>query len=277
MSLTQRSVVNLHLLSNVLPPLTMEAYPVVLVGTDDVALPHANWVEESDVVKVDVQVQPSLNSAIVLKSNEWTTVGAVQLVPASDVLTLSASLSTIYRNELDYQLDCVQGNIRRVLSGAIPDYMNVWLYYRAYNVFARGQDYVVDGARGTLHRTSDGAIPDGARVLVDYTVTAGSARDALVDEAILEAEDLIVRRLASGYDGNSTDQGLKTGATDLALSIIVRAMAGDALGHVATSDAAGRAREWQKLSEMYEARAWETLRPFLDPLSFHAPEKLANA
>jgi len=277
MSFTQRSLVNVHLLVNTSPPLKVEAYPVVLVGTDDVALPHHTWVAGSDVVKVDAQMRPSLNNALILKGDSWASVGEAQLVPNSEILALSASLATLYRNELDYQMDYVQGNIRRVPTGIIPDNMSVLLYYRTYAVFLRGQDYVVDCARGTVHRTSGSSIPDGARVLVDYTVTAGSVEDDLIDEAIVEAEDMIVRRLASGYNANSTDQGLKTGATDLALSIITRAMAGDALGSVVTSDAAGRAREWQKLSEMYEARAWETLRPFLDPLSFHAPEKHPNA
>jgi hypothetical protein len=40
------------------------------------------------------------------------------------------------------------------------------------------------------------------------------------------------------------------------------------------SDAAGRAREWQNLCALYENRAWQTLRPFLDPYLQHSPERL---
>ena len=66
--------------------------------------------------------------------------------------------------------------------------------------------------------------PDGAAVLVDYTVTAGCVEDDLVDQAITEAEDIILRSLAEEYNASSTNQGLKTGATELALSIICRAL-----------------------------------------------------
>ena len=182
------------------------------------------------------------------------------------VVTPGEALSTVYVEEQDYQVDYAGGRIRRLGSGAIPNNQPVLIYYSYYTLFTIHSDYTLDCAAGILTRVETGAIPDGATALVDYTVTAGTVEDDLIAEAITEAEDLILCSLSPDYNANSTNQGLKTGATELALSIICRAEAIEALSRRATTDIPGRAKEWQHLSRFYEQQAWETLAPFLLPL-----------
>ena len=44
-----------------------------------------------------------------------------QLVPGSVVVTLSEALTTLFVEELDYQVDYAQGMLRRLAGGTIPD------------------------------------------------------------------------------------------------------------------------------------------------------------
>jgi hypothetical protein len=95
--------------------------------------------------------------------------------------------------------------------------------------------------------------------------------DTLIDQAIIEAQDLILRNLAEGYDEYSSDQGITTGATQLALSIVARGLAADVLIINSAADAYHRSKEWQALSELWESTAWETLSPFLDAQAMNSP------
>jgi hypothetical protein len=189
------------------------------------------------------------------------------------VVTLADTVSTVYAEEVDYKMDYLDGHLVRVPGGGIPNNQPVLVYYSRYTVFSASSDYLLDTARGTVRRRSDSTIPDGATVLLDYHVTAGSVTDELIAQAILEAEDLIVRQLAPEYSAQSSAQGLQSGATMLVLAIVTRDLATEALSRRLTTDASSRAKEWQSLSVLYETRGWDTLRPYLDRYPVHAPEK----
>ena len=270
MSFTTALLIKKHLLTSPFPELVIRNHPVTLTEMDPVELPHHNLVSESDVVKWDTHAAPVADNSVTLKSEEWQNINHAQVVPGTVLVTLSEALTTIYVEELDYQVDYAAGRIRRLAGGSIPDYQLVLIYYSYYSLFERGTDYTIDSENGILTRREDGDIPNGASVLVDYTVTSGTVEDDLIAEAITEAEDVIVRFLAPEYNASSADQGLKTGATELALSIICRAQAMEALARRATSDVSGRAKEWQQLARMYEQKAWQTLAPFLLPMSLRS-------
>ena len=270
MSFTSPLLIKKHLLTSPFPELVIRNHPVTFSGTDPVELPHHNLVAESDAVKWDTHTAPVSDQSVTLKGEEFQDMEHAQLVSGSVLVTLSEALSTVYVEELDYQVDYIAGRIRRLETGAIPDQQLVLIYYSFYSLFERDPDYIVDGANGVLARVEGGAIPDGASALVDYTVAAGTVEDDLIAQAITEAEDIILRFLAPEYNASSTDQGLKTGATELTLSIICRAQAIEALSRRATTDVPGRAKEWQQLARVYEQQAWQTLAPFLLPMSLRS-------
>jgi len=100
------------------------------------------------------------------------------------------------------------------------------------------------------------------QIYVDYQLTVGSGAELLIESAVAEAEDKIARRLKAGYSTSSTDQGLVTGATELALGIVCKGLAAQALSDGAPA-AAVRGNGWLKLATEFEASAAITLSPFL--------------
>lgn len=272
MSFTTPDTIKTHLLNNAFGEFPVRGHRVRLTEYNAVALPHHPLIEDSDRVKWSAEIEPSLEGPILLSGYNWAVLNAQHLIENSLVVSLSSALGTVYLEELDYQVDAENGRIRRAAGSNIPDGQIAYVYYYAYSLFARASDYEINSAQGTIRRVSGSAIPDGATVLVDYSVPAGSVTDTLIELAITEAEDRIVRALAQGYDENSTDQGLATGATELALAILARDQAAEVLARLDSSDSASRARQWESLAESFETRAWRVLAPFLDPYALRSPE-----
>ncbi|HEY3295075.1 MAG TPA: hypothetical protein VGL38_06535 [bacterium] len=276
MSFTTLSIVKKHLLSSDAGALIIENVPVTLSGESEVMLPHQNLVESSGAVKLDATVLPYCDGPVVLTDYDKTRLALDRVVPGSVVVALSATLATVYVEEIDYKMSYSAGSLYRVPGGSIPNNQPVYVYYGRYTIYSASSDFEIDYVRGTVRRRAGSAIPDGADVLVDYSVAAGSVTDELISQAIVEAEDLIMRALSTDYNANSTQQGLQTGTTLLVLSVVARDMATETLGRRLSSDASGRAKEWQNLSTLYESRAWQTLRPYLDRFPMHAPERHTN-
>ena len=277
MPFTTLSIVKKHLLSTVSGGLRIQDHVVQLNGTEEAELPHHGLIERSEVVKWIAELRPTREGPLQLSGTNWESLGHSFLVPGSVLLTLSDALETVYAEEVDFQTDVVEGRVRRVESGEIPDLQPVFAFYLFYRLFETDSDYIIDCVAGTLRRHSGGAIPDGAHVFVDYEIPVGSLSDELILQAIDDVQDRIVRALTQGYSGSSTDHGLQTGATQLALAVLARALATEQLSRRLISDSAERAREWQKMSDGFESQGWRILRPFLDPYQLHSPEKVSHA
>jgi len=277
MAFTTLSVIKKHLLRSDFGSVRIENQVVQLNGTDDAELAHHGLTEKSEAVKWITQMSPEREGPLQLSGTDWASLSRTHLVPNGILLTLSDALNTLYAEEVDFQTDVSLGQIRRVESGGIPDLQPVIAFYLYYELFERDSDYVIDEAAGTLRRVADGRIPDGAHVLVDYEVLVGSMTDELILQAIDDVQDRIQRALAPGYSAASTDHGLQTGATQLVLAVLARAMATEQLTRRLITDSAERAREWQKMTDAFEAQGWRILRPFLDPYQLHSPEKVTHA
>jgi hypothetical protein len=254
-----------------LPETTFQNVPVTLTGEDFAELPHQNLVEGSVTVKWLAAESPVRESNVVMNSYDETSLAHTLIVPASLVTAFDESLQTVFAEEKDYRVNETQGKIARVPGTSISNAIPVVVWYDYFTAFDEGDDYFLNTGKGTVTRASGSAIPDGATVLVDYTVAEGNADDQLIDAAILEAEDMIVRCLREGYNESSLDYGLHSGATYLALSIVARGMAALTLTRNRGTDAASRAKEWQSLSDNWWKLAWDTLAPFTLPHSIRTP------
>jgi hypothetical protein len=201
--------------------------------------------------------------AVTLTGTSWRSLSHANLVPDSAVVAGNLSLDTVYVEGTDYVMDYEQGKLKRVSGTAIPDGGTVYVWYFYYTVHVKDTDYQMDYNAGKLNRTAAGAIADGSTVYVDYTTSAGTVTDDLINEAITEAEDKILARLKDEYSGSSTDQGLKTGATELSLAIICNAKAMDMMLKSPSDEADGAANQWRAMSLRYDEQAWETLDRFL--------------
>ncbi len=239
------------------------------VGT----LPHKGIVDDSDVVKRILQLEPTSQSSVTLSGETWVQLSYDNLVPVQIVVCGDDGLQTVYHLDQDYAFNPVTGKIRRISSGDIPDGGSVDVFYRRYEIMTRSVDYAIDNDAGTITIESGSALVGDSTVWVDYQVSVATGADQLISEAITEAEDKILTRLKDGFNGDSEDQGLITGATELTLAIVCRGLATQALSDGCTA-AEGRGRGWRELAESYVRSAWITLAPFLsNPVIQHGNRK----
>lgn len=269
MAFTTLDTIRKHLVAANVPSQRIEGIRVTLNGITEVSLPHFNLFLDSALVKRLASDKATYETGVLLTDEDEISLANKYLLHNSVVIASDLALSSIFSEEYDFRVDSDAGTVRRMASGTIPNSFPAVIWYNYYEVFVAPGDFVLDYDAGTIRRASGSTIPDGATILVDYTVAQGAAEDALIEQAIIEAEDMIVRSLREGYNSSSTDQGLKSGAAYLTLSIVARGMAALMLTRNTGSDANSRAREWQQLSDKWNAAAWNVLAPFINPHLMH--------
>lgn len=263
MAYTDINTVKKHLLQSDVVIASVENEEHTLWGTDSVQLNSALITEDSEKVKtIDLSV-PYEEGARILSGSSWTNLAYGEIVPNSVAAANDELRTTIYTEGVDYVVDYDTGKIRRETGGSIGDGDTVYIWYQYYTVHRKDTDYTVDCGTGTIARISGGGIADGGLIYVDYETTASTVPDQLIEEAITEAEDKIIARLADGYSSSSSDQGLSTGATELAVSIVCNAKAMDIMNRLHAESSDDMARQWREMSVRYEKQAWTTLSRFL--------------
>jgi len=224
--------------------------------------PHRGLVSSSEKVKRLVSMTPTEQSGVTLSGETWIQLSYDKLLPDRIVVAYDKGLSTVYQLDKDYAFDPSGGRVRRIDGGSIANGSSVEILYHRYEVLTEDTDYTIDYDIGKLTMKSGGSLEPDTTIRVDYQTSAASGADQLISEAITEAEDKILSNLKDEYNGSSTDQGIKTGATELTLAVICRGLASRALSDGLTS-AENRSRGWRDLAQQYELAAWHTLRPFL--------------
>jgi hypothetical protein len=263
MSWTTLAIVRKHLQETSAPVTAVENEAHVLTAEDPVQLGSASVTTGSEEVKSIDLGSPYSAGTIVLNATNWRRVPHDDLVHDTVVVAAEPALNTVYIEGTDYVVDYEQGRLKRAAGSAIPDGGTVYVWYFYYTVHARDTDYTIDYDAGQLARVGSGAIADGSTVYVDYATAAGTVTDDLINQAILEAEDKILARLKEDYGTGSTDQGLVTGATELALAVVCNAQAMETIRRRPSDEADGAAAQWREISKRFEAQAWRTLDRFL--------------
>ncbi|MBD3166512.1 hypothetical protein GF324_07935 [bacterium] len=238
---------------------------IVFDGYDDVQLPHNNIVPASETLGMIAQQIPSGPVSVTLNGETWTAIGTSGLAPGTVTVASTSFPDGWYAENSDYAINYAEGKLKRIGgTTTIPDGATVRVWFMPYTIFTRDVDYVIDNDAGTVKRVAGTtSIPDGGRVAASYESYTARATSTLIAQAITEAEDKILARLRDDYDSSSTDQGLVTGATELALSIVCDALAASTLGAANDPGADNRARRYMDLAERFEARAAMTLSRFL--------------
>jgi len=232
-------------------------YPVTFVDQEWINLPGRNLRENSVQVKAVRDYSPvfedvAMVQGILTLSNKCIMVGSVTV--ASD-----SSLGRIYRENVDYAVDCLNGVIRLISGGAIPDEgkVSVWYYY--YSIYVEGGDYSIDYTAGMIRRLVNSDIQPGQTVLVDFELSSNRIDDELIAAAVSEANAVVEKQIdPSGRFG--ADMSLQTAATYLAVSVLCRmAAAGDlAAGGKGYQTAAA----WLSLGENYRGDYEQLLKTF---------------
>jgi len=247
----------------------------VKIGSDGTGyLSHKGMVSGSVAVKKRSTLTPSTQT-VTLNGENWSSLTYTNLVPGEVVVAANSGLATIYQLDSDYAIDFAGGKIRRIAGGTISDGATVTIYYQRYTLLMLDTDYTVSYTGGSISKVSGGGLNADTTVWVDYDLSSGSVVDDLIGDAIVEAEDKILARLKSAYSASSTDTGLKSGATELALAIVCRGMVARALSD-GYPCAEGRSKNWMALANNYEQSAIVTLKPFVDTGAITAATKKAN-
>lgn len=263
MSWTTSAVIRKHLQETSVAATVIEDEEHVLNGTDPVQLEHMSISANSEEVKTIDLGSPHCAGVVILTGVNWRLLTHANLVPDTVVVAADQALNTVYIEGTDYVVNYEEGKVKRVSGTAIPDGASVYIWYFYYTVHVRDADYELDYGAGRLSRLEGGSIADGSTVYVDYTTSAGTVTDDLINEAILEAEDKIQARLGDGIIADTPEQGIITGATELALAIICNAKAMDMMLKLPSDQADGAANQWRAMSQRYEEQAWATLDRFL--------------
>ena len=248
----------------------------VLTGTEEEQLEHAYLTDKSETVKTIDSATPYYDGENKLSGTSWKSLDHEQIVPGALVAASNTLLTTIYIEGVDFVVEYPTGRIRRIEGGAISDGSMVCIWYQYYTVHTKDTDYTINYESGRLARIDGGEIADGSPVWVDYKISAVTVADSLINQAIVEVEGKILDRLSSDYSEESTDQGLKTGSTELTLSIVTREMSAETMRKYPSSQAGPLAKQWRNLSIRYEEQAWETLSPFLVSPALHGAKVQVN-
>lgn len=273
MSWTNISTVQKHLIGYSVDGILVKEYKIILAD-EDIQLIHRNIQENSVRVAMVMEAKPVGPSQVVLLGTTWHSIGYSDLLLNSVAVTSDSMLTERYVEGIDYVIDHLQGNIKRLDTGSITNAATVYVWCIPLTVFEIEADYKVKHEEGIIQRVPAGDIPEQAVLLIDYATHVSEITDSLISQAIVEAEDKILARLRDGYDESSTDQGLKTGATELTLSIICDDLGLQALCTGRDHGADDRARRYMDLARRYEDRAASTLARFLtQPLQSEARSK----
>lgn len=240
-------------------------------------LPHANIIENSDVVKIiqaaaytEVKNPLTLNTAIAIPLTYQ------KILKGSFFAENAVTLAPLIEN-YDYVVDYYSGTIMLATpNGSIPSGTTVNAYYTPFTVMTRSDDYSIEISSGIITRRAGTRIPDQAVVYVDYAISGQSVSDASIDQAITQAEAYIQSILSVNYSTYSSSEHLKSAATFFAMELIALSQAFRELSEARDSESDARAKQWQSLSEKFADTARLHVSKFASVLNLSVGGVLQN-
>ncbi len=275
MSLTSLEKVQDHLVTTDYNATNFLDKELFMNANGKVSLGYSGIVTDSEKVKIMYQNEPINQGGLILNAETWISLNHEDLLPLEVALVNETGFSTVYQQDTDYCFNPIDGEIRRIAGGSIADGGVAEVYYNRYRILIKDVDYNINYSTGEIDLITGGKLNTGSVIWVDFERNSSTETEDLINQAITEAEYKISQRLKEEYSLQSSDQGLITGATELALSIVCRGLAAMALNDGASA-AENRSRGWRTMALQYEKLAWTTLRPFLASPSFTVGKSQSN-
>ena len=281
MSFTNIDLVKKHIREHALGTTNIENISCHLLGQTPFQLPHTNLLQNSEKVKGKEQTVP-IQEEVSFFSSDIVSLLHQELIEDTVVVATDSSLGKIYVENIDYSIDYDDGTITRSPDGSIPPGSEVVVWYLYFRIYAKDTDYHIDYDKGQITRTVSGAIEDGQRVLADYTAEFGLLSDEVIANAMVEANDKILKIIDPSYS-NSMDQSLVTAETYLAVSILCNIKALEVMTQTGAAGNAGSVARslslaWSNMSSVYRERAFELLKKFRkDPGGLCSPYAARSA
>ena len=261
MPFTNIDLVKKHLVQHQIGVNKKEDVLVQLTGNSPVKLADNNISVDSEKIKGKEQIAPTLET-VSFASGDIIQLLHSELIPETIGVAKDSSLGQVYTEHADYHIDYDNGKITRITTGSISAGSSVVIWYLYFRVYVKGTDYDFDYIKGEITRRTSGAIEDGQWIFVDYTSEFGFLNDDLISNAIVEANAKILEIIDSTYQ-NTTDQGLISGETYLAVSILCNVKALESMTlNLPGTQAKALASSWSDLSALYQKQAFEVLSKF---------------
>jgi len=243
----------------------------VTLGDDGYTAFHGGAVDATTVVVKSVHSgQPSRVTATPVGGGLSFSTGPV--VAGSVVVASDSSLGTIYAENVDYVVNCVEGTLTFKDGGNLVEGAPLTVWYLPYTIYSAGADYQLRDKPGEIRRLSGGGIAAGETVLLDFNPVYLSLTDEIVSHAVNLANRLVENEVdAEGLF--EADPMLGAAATFKALETVCRAAAGHELAGLRGSDRTATA--WMKLADDYAAKAETLLKAFRPP--FDSPRSPATS
>jgi hypothetical protein len=260
MSFTNLDLVKKHIREQYIGATNIENVYCHLSGETPYQLPHINILSNTERIKGKEQNVPT-QEVISFSSSDTVSLAHPELIPDTVVVAKDSSLGKIYVENIDYSIDYDNGGVTRIPDGSIPEGSEVVIWYIYFRIYTRDADYHIDYNKGQITRIASGVIEDGQRVLADYTVGFGYLSDEVIKNAIVEANDKILKIIDPSYS-NSTDQSLITAETYLAVSILCNIKALEVMTQTPGTTAKSLSLAWSDMSSVYRERAIDLLKEF---------------
>lgn len=277
MAFTNIALVKKHIIENHLGGELINNMSFQLSGDEYIQLPHANLKSGSEKVKGKESFSPT-REKISFESDNTAYLSHSELIRDSVVVASDSSLGQIYTENVDYSVDFIRGRISRIESGAIPDGKSVVVWYFFYRVYQRDVDYKINYTKGEIKRAGSGVIEDGQWVILDYQIEFGFLGDEVVENAIGEAHERVLKFIDPTYH-NSADQGLVTAETYLVVSIVCNVKSNQAKSgiYLSGNQANSLSDAWERLSDSYRKQAFLILSDFAKKIGgFTSPQGIRS-
>ena len=147
--------------------------------------------------------------------------GHAHLITDSVVAAADQSLTTIYRENIDYIVDYRAGTISRIDGGGIQSGARISVWYYHFRLYQKDVDYAIDYASGKVTRLPGGELDAGQTIWVDYEIEAGIFSDEMISRSVEEAHTIVCGNIAEEYL-ESSDRLLEVAETYIALEILAR-------------------------------------------------------
>jgi len=221
--------------------------------------------KESVTVKAIQNQQPERISLIL--NEQATTITGAPLMRNAITVASDSSLGLVYRENIDYAIDYEKGMLIIKEGGWLSTGMKVTVWYLVYRRYLLDVDYSLDAGAGKIKRAVSGGIIIGETVYIDYAPVYASYSEALVHNAVTEANRLVEKSIDPAKEFGA-DAILQSAATNIALEIICRV---SAIRELSRSNGNEKSAEtWLKLAEYYQQRSERMLDLFRPPLKSRA-------
>lgn len=233
----------------------------VLVPSTDYYRFYGGAVEPDSVRVKSIQNQTPQRIEVTLSAGV-ASCSTAPVVPGSVVVASDSSLGTVYRENVDYIVDCVSGILTTKSGGSLASDQTVTVWQVPFTLYVSGVDYSIAADSGEIRRLVGGTIAAGEMVWLDYRPVYVCVADEIINNAVAMANGMVENEVDPNREFE-VDPTLAAAATYRALDIVCRAAASRELAAFRGGDRV--ATVWIKLADGYSERSELLVRSFRPP------------